>query len=127
MRTRWMGLCLIIAIVFSFSLCLSARGGGDRDIKTRILERKPIIDEMKNRGAVGENNVGILDFRGSVDERERKIVEEENRDRRIIYMRIAKRHGVPPEEVGRRRAIKIAQIAPPGHWLQDPSGNWYRK
>jgi uncharacterized protein YdbL (DUF1318 family) len=130
MRTRWMGLFLIIAVIFSFSLTLRIMAQDEdesQDLKARFLQRKPLIDAMKNRGAVGENNVGFLAFRGSVDERERRVVEEENGDRRTVYLGIAGKHGVPVEEVGRRRAIKIAQISPPGHWLQDPQGNWYRK
>jgi len=128
MRRRWIGLFLMflmIAIGCSFSLCLTAQD--DQGLKARFLQRKPFIDEMKNRGAIGENNVALLAFRGSVNEQERKIVEEENTDRRTIYMKIAKKHGVPVEEVGGRRALKTAQIALPGHWLQDPKGNWYRK
>ena len=127
MRKQWIVLFLTAAIMFSISFPLSLTAQEDEGLKERFLKRKPAIDGMKNRGAVGENNRGFLAFRGHVNEQERRIVEEENTDRRTVYTRIAQRHGVPVETVGKRRALKIAQIASPGHWLQDPKGNWYRK
>lgn len=125
MKRQWIGIFLMLAIGCSFSLCLTAQS--NQELKARFLQRKPFIDKMKDREDIGENNLGSLTIRGNVNEQERKIVEEENADRRIIYMRIAKRLGVPVEEVGRRRALKIARMASPGHWLQAPKGNWYRK
>lgn len=124
MRKRWIGLLLMIAFGFSFSLCLTAES---QELKNRFLQRKPPINEMKKRESIGENNLGLLTIRGSVNEEERRIVEEENIDRQAVYTEIAEKHNVPVEEVGKRRALKIAQIALPGHWLQNPEGKWYRK
>jgi uncharacterized protein YdbL (DUF1318 family) len=98
----------------------------DDPIKERFLKRKPILDQLKNDGFIGENNQGYVEFRISNDEYT-ELVEQENADRRVIYQRIAKRHGTDVEVVGRRRAVQIAKIAKKGHWLQDEEGRWYRK
>jgi uncharacterized protein YdbL (DUF1318 family) len=96
------------------------------DLKARFLERKPILDRMKDRGFIGENNKGFIVFRTPSKEN-RDVVNEENADRLKVYRNIARRHKTDVKVVGRRRAIQIAKIAPAGHWLQDKDGNWYRK
>ena len=98
----------------------------DDPIKERFLKRKPILNQLKMDGFIGENNQGYVEFRIPNDEHT-ELVENENADRRLVYQRIAKRHGTDVEVVGRRRAVQIAKIARRGDWLQDEDGNWYRK
>ncbi len=124
MRRQWISILLVIGFVFSLSLVLAAQGA---ELKQRFIKRTPAINGMKARGVVGENNTGNLVVRGQVSAQERRIVNEENVDRRTIYTQIAKRNGTPVEIVGKQRAVKIARNAPPGHWLQSPEGKWYRK
>ena len=123
MRSKFAALFMVICLGSSFFL--SAQPD---NLKERFLERKPIIDEMKDAGMVGENNGGFLVFRVDAPGREqREIVNAENADRRIVYRRIAQKHGTNVEVVGQRRAAQIARNAAPGHWLQDAKGRWYRK
>ena len=72
------------------------------DIKERMKARLPQINALKADGSIGE-------------------------DRETVYRAIAQKKGSTTENVGRRRAIKIAASAKPGHWLQDNKGNWYQK
>ena len=122
MRTK----LIILFVLFGFfSGTVSAFAQRD-DIKARFLERKPILNELKDRGIIGENNKGFIVIRTDFKEN-RNVVNEENADRLKVYRNIAQRHGTDVNIVGRRRAVQIAKIAPAGHWLQDEDGRWYRK
>ena len=115
-------------IILSIIL-LSATGvfsQGAKEIKNRMKERLPAIVELKNKGIVGENNLGYLEFVGAKKEKE-GMVAAENKDRAKVYEAIAKKQNTTAQKVGERRAIKIAEIADPGDWLKDRSGKWYQK
>lgn len=116
---------LVIVLFMVSSLWLP---GQSEELKARFLQRKPMIDNMKNQGIVGENNQGLLTIRsGAPTPEQGETVRQENGDRLQVYREIAQKLGTSPDEVGRRRAAQIAQNASPGHWLQDAQGNWYRK
>ena len=97
-----------------------------KEIKQRMIARLPTIKALKNKGIVGENNMGYLQFVGgkkvSAD-----VVAAENTDRKTVYTAIAKQKATTAELVGKRRALQIAKKASPGEWLQDASGKWYQK
>jgi uncharacterized protein YdbL (DUF1318 family) len=96
-------------------------------LKARFLQRKPVIERMKNQEKVGENNVGKLVPRAQLNKNENGIVRAENADRETVYQEIARKFNISLLKVGQRRALKIAELARPGHWLQHPDGHWYRK
>jgi uncharacterized protein YdbL (DUF1318 family) len=114
----------IISLAVSSGLIISAMAYG-QDIKARIKARLPVISELKAAGIIGENSAGYLEFRGS--QKNDDVVKAENDDRRKVYTAIGEKTGTTAEVVGQRRALKIAEIAKPGDWLQDKSGKWYKK
>jgi uncharacterized protein YdbL (DUF1318 family) len=99
------------------------------ELKERFLQRKPLLEQMKNQEWLAENNLGFLIFRGAAGQSEEnmKVVQAENEDRKTVYAEIAVKVNTSVEEVGKRRAAQIAAFAAVGHWLQDVSGNWYQK
>jgi len=99
----------------------------DQALKARFLQRKPVIGRMKNQEKVGENNVGKLVPRARLNKNENGIVRAENADRETVYQEIAGKFNISLLKVGQRRALQIAELAKPGHWLQHPDGHWYRK
>ncbi len=86
----------------------------------------PTIINLKERGIVGENNLGFLEFVGNQKEKA-DVVNAENMDRKSVYEEIAKKQGTTVEVVGRHRAAQIAEKAQPGVLLQDANGKWYKK
>ena len=96
------------------------------DLKARFLERKPLLNSLKDRGMVGENNRGFLEFVGGSREGQ-NVVQEENADRAKVYQQIAGETGANPDQVGMQRARKIAEIEGGGHFVQDAGGNWIKK
>ena len=96
------------------------------DIKSRMQSRLPAIKELKIAGVIGENNKGYLEFVESARKGE-DVVQAENSDRKEVYAAIAQQQGTTIESVGKRRAEQIASKAASGEWLQNESGNWYKK
>jgi uncharacterized protein YdbL (DUF1318 family) len=120
---------MLITILFAVSMLtiLAASAWGEaKEIKARMAERLPVIMELKQKGLVGENNQGILEFLGAAKEKV-NVIEAENKDRKIVYKAIAKKTGTTPEKVGQRRAKQIAENAKSGEWLQDETGQWKQK
>ena len=111
----------LVSVLFFFSGASAASG-----IKERMAERLPEIVALKDKGVIGEDNLGYLQFVGTVKEKE-ELVRAENGDRLQVYQAIAGQQGTAADLVGRRRAQQIMDIALPGHWLQDANGRWYKK
>lgn len=104
-------------------------GAESAQLKERFLQRKPQLDRMKDQGWIGENNLGFLAFRGEAGKTKEnaQLVQAENEDRGAVYAEIAAKVNASAAEVGKRRALQIANLAAAGHWLQDAEGNWYQK
>jgi uncharacterized protein YdbL (DUF1318 family) len=100
--------------------------GTKDEIIARMKARLPAIEQLKNAGVVGENNIGYLQVRDdSADTK--NAVDTENNDRKQVYAAIAAKNGTSVELVGKRRAIKIAKEAGKDQWLQNDKGEWYQK
>lgn len=119
--------CCILFLMFFVGLnCQAFAVDPIREAKARMLKRIPAILELKRKGIVGENNRGFLELIRQ-DKRAKKLVEDENRDRRIIYAFISEQQGVSIDVVERLRAKQIRHKARPGEWLQDQTGRWHKK
>ena len=112
---------VLLVIVFAAGAFPSSQ-----EIQARMIARLPTIKALKDKGLVGENNKGFLEFIGQQKEKQ-DVVTAENQDRQQVYEAIAKQQGTTVELVGQHRAIQIAQKAQPGEWLQDANGKWYQK
>lgn len=121
-KTRMM-LCGIAVIAVMLTGATTAMG--QQGIKERMKARLPVINDLKARGIVGENNRGFLEFRGLKEKAD--VVNAENADRAMVYEAIAKQQGTTADLVGKRRAIQIRELALSGEWLQDASGKWFKK
>ncbi len=113
----------LFALFFLLSFSVAAYA---EDLKAGFRARKPTIDSLKDRGIVGENNRGFLEFVGPNKEGV-NIIQEDNAARGKVYNQIGQRTGSAPDEVGRQRSLQIINRAKKGHILQDPSGRRFRK
>ena len=116
---------IAILSVFILGILISNAYSAD-SIKKRMIDRLPVIKDLKARGIVGENNLGFLEFIGDQKEKA-NVVRAENRDRKSVYDAIAKKQGTTAEVVGKHRAAQIAGKARAGQMLQDGKGKWYKK
>ena len=119
-RIRLAG-CLIIAVIF-----LGAVSSSAESIKDRMVARLPAINALKDKGLIGENKDGFLEFRTG-EKAQQDVVSAENKDREAVYGAIAKKQGASVALVGQRRAKQIADIGGSGWWFEKPDGTWYKK
>ena len=117
-------LLLLLAVLSPGVVTLQAQ---DAALKARIEARLGNVNAMKDRGVAGENNQGYLEARGGATGADQQVIGEENADRRAAYAAIAAKTGTTPDQVGQKRAVQIASIARPGHWIQDAGGAWRQK
>ena len=108
-------------------LALPAFAQSAAELRDRMAQRLPGIDDLKARGAIGENNQGFLEVRDGGNASAPAVVSSENTDRTAVYALIAKETGSTPDAVGRARAKQIAANSRSGVWVQDESGAWKKK
>jgi len=121
---------LMMAVLCTTFALQSARGDETQreKIKNSMLARKPQIDALKAAGAIGEDNKGFLaGVSGALGAADQAVVSAENADRSQVYKAIAAKSGATAEDVGRRRAIQIAEQAKPGEHIMTADGKWVKK
>jgi uncharacterized protein YdbL (DUF1318 family) len=116
----------IIFLILTLSFTAFVRAEDLGVVKARMDQRLTVVDGLKAQGAVGENNRGFLEVRSNVGEAS-AVVSAENKDREVVYTALAEKTGTSADQVGKKRASKIAQNSRPGVWIQDQSGNWKQK
>jgi len=72
-------------------------------------DRKPQLDSLEASGTVVENQLGLVEIKGSEDPSVKTLVDAENADRMVIYKAIAAKNGVSVEEVQEIYAKKIQE------------------
>ncbi len=114
--------------------------------KEKVLEalqeqkfNKDDIDEFKIKGYVGEDNQGFLQIRPSralqqdseLMELVKEIIQEENRDRKIIMDRVIELKSSLKESDRRQIYSVFAKMnhenSPKGTWIQKEDGTWIKK
>ena len=124
-KTFFRLLALVAAFTFAFEP-VSLRAQDLAAVKSRMSARLPKLDELKAKGAIGENNRGFVEVRGS-DAEAAGVVSGENSDREAVYAGLAKQAGSSADMVGRARAKQIASGSAPGVWVQKEDGTWAKK
>lgn len=95
------------------------------------------LDAFKAQGVIGENNRGLVEARNLeslADLKARadvqRLVKAENTDREALYKEIAAAEGVDLAQLPRIQetyAETLRANAKPGHWIQEPGGDWKQK
>lgn len=116
---------LLLAVLLVLPSALRAQDLGA--IRARMEQRLPSVAAAKDKGVAGENNRGYLEARGAPAPGDQQVIQAENGDRRQVYAAIAAETGSSADEVGRKRAAQLAELARPGHWVQGADGSWRRK
>jgi uncharacterized protein YdbL (DUF1318 family) len=95
-------------------------------VKARMSQRLRQLDELKSKGAIGENNRGFVEARAA-DAAAGPVISSENADREVVYAALAKQTGSSADQVGRARAKQIAAGSAAGVWVQKEDGTWQKK
>jgi len=115
---------LIAAAVFGAAIVRAEDLGA---VKARMSQRLGAVVSLKDKGIAGENNRGFLEVKGAASAADQSVVTQENADRNTVYTALAAETKTSADLVGRKRAQQIAEIARPGHLIQDASGAWKKK
>ena len=121
-----------LTLAFAVPQALSAADSA-ATIKKNMADRKPKIEVLKKAGSVGENKTGYLEVMKDKDDKEvklsddeKKLIEDENKDRKAVYTAIAKQEGSTVEKVGELRAKQIRSKAAEGEFIQGEDGKWVK-
>lgn len=118
---------LFVSVALAFGT-VAVRAQDLNAVKARMEQRLGSVNALKDRAAVGENNRGYLESRGSPSGADQQIISDENADRRVVYTALAAQTGATADAVGRQRAQQIAStVAKRGHWIQEINGEWRQK
>jgi hypothetical protein len=124
MKTFFVRAFLILALLLPV---VSLRAEDIQAVRSRMVQRLPKIDEMKEQGVVGENNRGLLEARPGNGTADTAAISAENADRQTVYAALAAKTNTTADEVAKARARHIAASSRPGVWIQDEAGAWSKK
>ena len=113
----------IVLIIFAVTAAPPVFASG---IKDRMLQRLPVINDLKNRGVIGEDNRGYLGYVGASGEQE-SVVTEENKDRKAVYVHFASQQKTTVDVVESIQGKRKAEKTKPGHFYQSEDGRWIKK
>ena len=119
----------IAAFTLAFAVPQALSAADDAaTIKKNMAERKPKIEVLKKAGTVGENKDGYLEAMkdAKLEDADKKLLEDENKDRKVVYAAIAKKEGSTVDKVGELRAKQIRSKANEGDFIQGEDGKWIK-
>ena len=110
----------------------SARAAGDDEatLKKRFEQRYPKLVELKKQGKIGETAEGLVDAvkpEYLKDADTKKLVADENSDRKQLFGLLAQKASTTPEVVAKRAAQRNFEKAKAGEYLRDKDKVWYKK
>ncbi len=109
-----------------------------RELIESMKKRAGKVLQYKNDQSVGENHKGLLSVRESnkmksdpkYAEAGKKLVNDENRDRKQFYELSAKMHNKSYDEIAKTFAKARRDKSKPGHWIEVKKGDrwlWQKK
>lgn len=126
---RWMSIA--IGAVVMFVVAGPARAADRKaELQQAFEQRFPQLREYKSAGKVGETTQGLVEAVKSEylsDAKLKKLIDDENRDRKELYAQIAKETNATPEFVAEQNARRNYQRAKPGEYLRTADGRWEQK
>ncbi len=106
-------------------------------VSLRRRNRMGEIQTLKNARFIGEGKSGYLGIvklpTGKLETGEdyadytRRLIQQENSDRRALYLQNADKKGDSLELIEREYARRWQDISYPGEWIEKPDGTWYAK
>jgi uncharacterized protein YdbL (DUF1318 family) len=119
-------LLIVPALLFAAIPALADRKA---DLQAKFRERLAAVDKLKHAGSVGETFDGWLAAvkDQSLDDAAKKLVADENADRKELYQIIADEEKTSADTVGKRNALRNYKNGKAGDWFKLESGEWKQK
>lgn len=116
-----------LLLVTVFAVTSVAHADEMEQLKARFQERETKLQKLKTEGAAGETFQGFIETPKTATDEVKKLLEEENTDRRRLYALIAQKEGGTPDLVADRAARRNFSRAKSGEMLKFPDGVWRKK
>jgi uncharacterized protein YdbL (DUF1318 family) len=119
----------VLAIILLSSMSVMAETNKD-DIKKRMKERFPILNDLKKLGKIGETHLGFVEAIDPKDQKDvgiQKLLSDENDDRKLLYKLIAQQTEAKPKMVGRQNAFRLFNKAKDDEYFKGADGKWRQK
>ena len=128
---------MLIAAMFAIAIAIPTamaapndKNAAEKDrLRARSEERYPDIQRYKSAGKVGETSSGYLEAvkKDYLDDSAlKKLIDEENRDRKSLYALIADEDGTDASLVAKRAAKRNIERAHKGEYVKQ-EGQWTKK
>jgi len=119
----------VISLVCGAAIAPSAHGQSRPELKERFKQRDPAISQLKSDGKIGETWEGFVDVVSKdkpLSEAEKKLMDEENSDRRKLYESIASKSDIreTATEVGINNGMRNFASAKADEYLKVRTGPW---
>ena len=112
----------LLLVVACSLLCSAAASAASLDeLKARFKARLPKLLEMKKAGKVGETYQGLLgavDAKYLKDAAVKKMIDDENADRKALFQIMAQQLKTKPEIVGQREFKRRLEKAKPEEYFK---------
>jgi len=118
----------LLALCTLLLLCRSASAADKDELRQRAEKRYPELQSLKAAGIIGETSEGFVEIVDGKDApaEARKLVDEENADRRQLYAILARESSTTPDRVAAQAARRNFERADAGEYLKE-NGKWRRK
>lgn len=107
-----------------------------RSLKQAMKDNYPQLKNFYDKGAIGENNIGLLEQRdaGSLNLKEKadlnRVMGAENNNRTALYNEIMRANKLGADSLPKIQRIfanSWRDKSQPGWWIQNDQGGWQRK
>lgn len=120
------GLCAAILGAMAAAACADTK----EEIVERMANRLAAVKKYKAEGKVGETFDGLVDAVKAPyldDKTLKKLVADENADRKAFYVLGAKKYATTPEAFALSAGRRNFREARPEDWLKPKDGKWVQK
>ena len=107
----------------------SVRADREAELQERFKRRFKELREARAAGTIGETFGGFVEaVEGKKpDDKVKKLMDEENADRRELYKLIGEKEKTTEQKVAERAGVRNFEKARSGEYLKDKDGKWKRK
>jgi hypothetical protein len=135
MITKITSALMLIAAMFAIAIPAAVAAPTDKNaaekdrLRARSEQRYPDIQRYKSAGKVGETSSGYLEAvkKDYLDDSAlKKLIDEENKDRKALYALIADEDGTDAALVAKRAAKRNIERAHKGEYVKQ-DGQWAKK
>lgn len=127
MRVR---ISIMVLFILSAGSMAAFADNSQQAVMNRMKARDPILLQLKEIGKIGETYLGYIDV---IDPKDKKdvglvrIINEENKDRNLLYKSMAQQTSQNTRLIGQQIAYRIFQEAQDDVYFLDSDGVWRQK